>query len=197
MSPASSQPIYLGFRAKKRHQREGAWEAKHLPANVLEICSVADCITKPPPGWLERWDFNRAFCYPSAAAAWATVPAAAKEEYEVFVYWLLPFTVGGGQRQPVKIDDLFDQRLPPLPQTGGATTGFEQLGFDVFERSAPAQMGFGHSPLSCNGMANEVKVNCFCLVETEGEAAQLIERCNQEQPEPGIFYGMRVERERR
>ncbi|MHB8416800.1 MAG: hypothetical protein ACYDCL_01905 [Myxococcales bacterium] len=144
---------------------------------------------------VERWDFNRASCYATASTAWATVPAAADRLYHLFAYWLLPFAViEGGERQLANLDALFDARLPPLPE-GGEPRDFEPLGFDVAEVS-PYLGCFGHSPLSCNGLAMEVRVNRYCLVDTEAEAIALVEKCNREQPEPGDYYVIRIDRER-
>lgn len=186
--------VFLGYRAKQHHPRQGTWETEFLPAQVLEVCSVGDCMAKPPPAWVERWDFNRACCYASAKAARATIPAAEpRGSYDVFAYWLLPVTVTEGKQLQVNPDDLFDAHLPALPQ-GDGPADFEPLGFDVIERETPV-LGFGHSPLSCNGMAKEVRVNAYCLVDTEVEALELVARCNEEQPEPGTYYAIQVARE--
>jgi hypothetical protein len=186
--------VFLGYRTKQHHPRQGTWEMEFLPVQVLEVCSVGDCMAKPPPAWVERWDFNRACCYATADAARATIPVAEPQgSYDVFAYWLLPVTVTEGRHVQVNLDDLFDARLPALPH-GDGPTDLQSLGFDVFERGA-AGLGFGHSLLSCNGMAKEVKVNSYCLVDTEVEALELVARCNKEQPEPGTYYAIRVARE--
>jgi len=90
----------------------------------------------------------------------------------------------------------------PLP-AGDGPSDFEALGFDVVEipvqsASGPARVpGFGHSPLSCNLLAREVRVNSYSLVDDQDEALRLVARFNQEQPEPGTYFAVLVACERR
>jgi hypothetical protein len=68
--------------------------------------------------------------------------------------------------------------------------GFMSLGFDVVNKTVSAF--FECSPLSCNGMANEVAVNRFCLVEDLVEAIALADRFSRDEPEPGPYYVLDV-----
>jgi hypothetical protein len=138
------------------------------------------------------WDYNGAACYADVAEAIATVPAGERSEYRVFAYWLL------GDDDPAS---LFDPAFPPVPG-GDGPRDFEALGFDVVEipirsASGPARLpGFGHSPLSCNLLAREIRVNRYCLVDDREEALRLVARFNREQPEPGTYFAVLVARER-
>jgi len=193
-SSISNEPlVFLGYRAKRPwHPDPDDVRDPTSTTGVVEVCSVSDCISEPPPDWEKRWDFNQACCYADPAEAIATIPPGERSTYAVFAYWLLPGTADPSQ--------MFDSSLPPLPASNGPTD-FEILGFDVVEMNASLASGpsrlpaFGHSPLSCNYMAREIRVNRYCLVDGEDEAKRLVERFNEEQPEPGTYFAIRVARE--
>ena len=69
----------------------------------------------------------------------------------------------------------------------------QRLGYDVVERDAATGMlGFGCSPLSCNGMAESIPVNEFCLIDDLETALAAARRFGMEQPEPGPFVIVEV-----
>lgn len=53
-------------------------------------------------------------------------------------------------------------------------------------------LGFGCSPLSCNGMAEEISVNEFCLIDDLETALAAARRFGVEQPEPGPYVIVEV-----
>jgi hypothetical protein len=167
---------FLGFVAKKRLSGIDAG----LP-DVIEVCSVADCLAARPPGWMERRDFNRACCYPTADAARATIPRGAGSDYSIFGWWLVP----GSE------EDIFDPSLPALPNELPQSTG-PALGFDVVGRGT--SIDFGCSPLSCNRRARELRVNEHCLFDALPDAVAAARRFDAEQPEPRKHYVVRVDR---
>jgi hypothetical protein len=181
--------VFLGYRAKRPWRPDPAWDPENK-TGVIEVCSASDCLAQAPPGWEQRWGFNRAGCYTTAAETLGTVPVEDKAQYVTFAYWLVPAT--GSPADP------FDASFPPLP-AGSGPSDLEVLGYDVVEVSAasssPPQLpGFGHSPLSCNLLAREVPVNRSCLVDDLGDALRLAERFNVEQPEPGLYIAVLVAR---
>ncbi len=189
----SNQPhVFLGYRAKRPWRPDPVWDPAGT-VGVVEVCSASDCMSEPPPDWEKRWDFNAACCYDDPAGAVATIPPGERYAYAIFAYWLLPGTADPTQ--------MFDSSLPPLAG-GDGPADFDVLGFDVVEMNAgiassPSRLPpFGHSPLSCNYLAREIRVNRFCLVDSEGEAQRLVERFNTEQPEPGTYFAVRIARER-
>ena len=187
MSPG---PVFLGFRAKQPWVPQPGWYEGGAK-NVELVCSVADCLAEPPPGWIERWDFNRAGCYSTEAEALATVPEGSREDFVLFAYWVLPVTVTkDGREVPVSAGELFSPDLPPLPASE-TVAGYVSIGFDV---AAPTESvtGFEHSPLSCNLMAQEIAVNRYCLIERLEDALVVARRFNAEQPEPGEYIVVQV-----
>lgn len=90
------------------------------------------------------------------------------------------------------IDDLFPKDLPSLPRDA-APLDFYTLGYDVVERNAAMGiLGFGCSPLSCNGMAKNIPVNEYCLFDDLDAALDAARRFGVEQPEPGPYVVIEV-----
>ncbi len=52
--------------------------------------------------------------------------------------------------------------------------------------------GFECSPLSCNGMAGEIPVNRYCLLDNVEQALRVAARFDEEQPEPGDYFVVEV-----
>jgi hypothetical protein len=104
--------------------------------------------------------------------------------FAMFAYRLLPARFKHGRTSSLTIRDFPVDRLP---------AGFVSLGFDVV--SMDASSSFECSPLSCNGLAGEVAVNRYCLVEDLGEAMALADRFSREEPEPGPYYVLEVLRQ--
>lgn len=176
--------VFLGYRAKRPWRPDSLWDPEGT-TGVVEVCSAADCIAQPPAETL--WSFNAAGCYTDRADAIASIPPGESPSYPVFAYWLLP-----GSVDPTLS---FDARLAPLP-SGEGPEDYDVLGYDVVGIDATCLPVFAHSPLSCNYLAREIRVNRHCLVDGEEEAARLVERFNREQPEPGTYFAVRIARER-
>jgi hypothetical protein len=168
--------VFLGYCAKR-------W--------FKDIASVSDCLSKRSDKWVERWDFNRATLWNTEVEAWACVPEESKPEFKVFGYRILPllFDTSGIEKQ-ITIDKLFPRDVLELPS---AAPPRRRLGYDVVERDVSMGMlGFGCSPLSCNGMAKEIPVNDFCLIDDLETAMAAARRFGIEQPEPGPFVIVEV-----
>ena len=156
-----------------------------------EIASVSECIAKRPDKWLKRWDFNRATCWNTEVEAWACRPDESKSEFRMFAYGILPLLFDtSGIEKPVTIDQLFPADMPELPS---AHCAYRRIGYDVVERDVSTGMlGFGCSPLSCNGMAESVPVNEFCLIDEMETALAAARRFGIGQPEPGPYVIVEV-----
>jgi hypothetical protein len=158
-------------------------------AGVDEICSVADCVAKRPDGWEKRWDFNRACCYDTVATALAT--AQGQDGFQLLAYALVEEKLDEtGNHVAVVADDIFVRDLPELP-IAPVPSGFNAIGYDAV-CSEPRYMDFCCSPLSCNSLAAEIAVNCYCLIDDLDEALRVAQRFDREQPEPGPYYVVQV-----
>ncbi len=168
--------ILAGYFPKDTRVPEG-WTG---PAHVTGICSVSDCVASSPPDWIEHWLHNDWGLFNSPADAQSVVPPGSSQ-YALFAYRLLPLRFVDGRSERLAIPEL--TVVPPGPD-------FLPLGFDAVSRLYSAF--FECSPLSCNGLADEVEVNRFCLVDGLERAAALAERFSREQPEPGAYYVLEV-----
>ena len=178
--------VFLGFCAKRAYKMPFA-------GRDGDIASVSDCLSKRADNWVERWDFNRATFWNSESEAWACVPDKSKSEFRIFAYQILPLLFDtSGIEKPVMIDQLFPVDMPDLPREH-APLPFQRIGYDVVERNASMGMlGFGCSPLCCNGMADKILVNEFCLIDNRETALAAARRFGAEQPEPGPYVIVEV-----
>jgi hypothetical protein len=114
-----------------------------------------------------------------------------KSAFQLFAYRILPllFDTSGIEKQ-ITIDELFPADMAELPSDPPPC---ERLGYDVVERDVSTGMlGFGCSPLSCNGMAENIPVNEFCLIDDLETALAAARRFGVEQPEPGPYVIVEV-----
>ena len=168
-------PILVGYFAKPTKVPKD-W----TPSSVSEMCSVSNCLNPAPEGWVEYWRHNDLGFFDTREAAWSILPEGAKD-FRLFAYRLLPVRYVQEKAEPFEL---------ALGNVAALTPEFTSLGFDVVNKTYSAF--FECSPLSCNGMANEVAVNQFCLLATLDEAIAFAERCAREEPEPGPFYVIEV-----
>jgi hypothetical protein len=155
-----------------------------LDADVAEICSVSNCISKPPEGWIEHWLHNELGWFNRISDARQLIPADGHATCRLFGYRLYAefFRQGSGVRIVVPAD----VRPDPVPE------GFRSLGFDAISKSLESILGFECSPLSCNSMAAELRANEHCLFESLDAAIDGAARFSREQPEPGDYYVIEV-----
>jgi hypothetical protein len=165
----------------KRVMRKPDW--LQVPG-VLEVCSVSNCISVPPEGWVERWLHNEFGWFNRSADAVGLAPAGSLTEYRLFAYRLYPEVFRRNSRAPLVVPS--DVRPDPIPKT------FQSLGFDSVSRSMESVLGFECSPLSCNSMAAEWNVNERCLFPSLELALAGADRFATDQPEPGNYYVVEV-----
>lgn len=163
--------VFLGF-CTKRYTPPPPWPGFEWPARIEEICSVSECMADRPPGWVDRWRFNRAFCWDAAQVALDCVPTGARGEYQVYAYHAIPLLFSKeGEPTEVPPDALYFGDLPALPPAPDLS-GYTFLGYDVvgYWDVALRVLGHGCSPLSCNGLAAEYPVNRYCLLDSVEDA---------------------------
>ncbi len=171
----------IGYFPKRVMQRPTSLKA----ASVKAIRSVSECMSKGPPNWMERWTHNEMWVYDTIAAAWAVVPAEERDDYEMQAYRILPMKWDEGKSVKVELPELC---IEPLPE------GFESAGFDAVSLEE-GTAGFGHSPLSCNGMAEQIPTNEHCLLDDVEMAARVAGRFSRGNAEPGPYYVVEVLRQ--
>jgi hypothetical protein len=153
-----------------------------VPLPVHEIRSVSRCIAAGPD--LNMTDFNQFGCYDGPAAAWQALPEELRTNFNLFAYRLAPGLFRDGQEEPLPLPSL---DVLPLADT------FERLGYDAIELTQGCCLGC--SPLSCNGEAEAIAVNRYCLADTEQEGIILARTFSISKPEPGPYCVVEVWRE--
>ena len=169
--------IPLGYMAK----RVSAGSEWLKAPQVSQIYSVSGCISEDFGKWIDAWKHNGYWFFDSPRVI-AEVAAERKidltgttlfyyegfeEEYDPESRWA-----------PYRPEPAFPLGLePPAAKT--------LRGFDVVTYSQGNSPE--HSPLSCNGLAAEMKVNEFCLLESLEEAKALLEAGRFTLSEPGPF----------
>lgn len=169
-----------GYFAKRIEARPD-WLQAH---GVSEVCSVSNCISTPPDGWIEHWRHNGFGWFNRIADATDIVPLEQRANFRLFAYRLHPLVFQKSSRTELAVPP--DVRPEPIPAT------FRSLGFDSASKSMESILGFECSPLSCNSMAAEFAVNEFCLFASLQDATAGAERFAAEQPEPGDYYVIEV-----
>ena len=175
-------PTLIGYFPKRTMKRPDRLKA----AGVEEVCSVSNCVSEDPDGWIDQWRHNEMGVYYSPESALGVVPEAARPEFDLYAYKLFPVVFTDGQQQPFEIPKL---DVEPLPSS------FECLGIDVVSRSCDSS-NFEHSPLSCNYMAEHVAVTRHCLVKDMDVAFRLAAEFEAGGCEPGPYYVVEVWRQK-
>jgi len=192
-TPTLLPAVFLGFCAKEYWPTPDDWRREtSWSTHLVEVASAGDCIASRPPGWIERWDFNRAFCWSEEESAWACVPESDRENFRLYAFFAIPFVFGeSSPPQRIANQDLFSFGSGDLP-TEPDLSSYHLLGYDVVQYAGYAN--WGCSPLSCNGMGGLFPVNKYCLLETVEEAYNAAASFENEATEPGPFIIVEVRR---
>lgn len=173
-------PTLIGYFPKRVAAAPDWLEA----AGVKEVCSVSECLSPGPEGWINRWLHNEMFAFDDEQIAWGMVPGGSSDAtFRMFASCLFPVQFDGGEQVPFAIPPLAVRSLPD---------GYRRLGYDVVSRSCG--LTFECSPLTCNYAANKVKVNEHCLVDCCDEAFRLAALFSrpEEGYEPGPYFVVEV-----
>lgn len=169
--------IPLGYMAKRVATRSTWLNAPQ----VSEIYSVSSCISEDFGKWIDAWRHNDHWFFDSpkliekvAATQGIDLTGTTLFYYEGFENEYDPES---GWVSCLPEPSIPSHIVPPVRKT--------LRGFDVVTYSQ------GHapecSPLSCNGLAAELRTNEFCLLDSLEEAAALLESGRFKHSEPGPY----------
>ena len=161
---------------------------------VQRICSISECMSKRPPNWIHRWNFNRVWCYDKIETAYTDV--VDRDRFFIFAYIYFPLWFDpDGTVFPAAAECVFGARFPTFGKAT-LTPEFRFLGYDIIGidnitkeslhdplRSAT----FSHSPLSCNHCSVDHPINENCLLTNWSDAVHAAHRFALDQPEPGPY----------
>ena len=164
------------------------------PLPVEEICSVSECISHGPKDWIQHWTHNDMWLYSTQVAAWAVVSEAERSQFELHAYRILHVLFEDGERRSFELPQLQVSMAGTSEPVEPLSTEFAPLGFDAVSLDSPGfgTFQFGHSPLSCNGMAEVIETNEHCLLANLAMAQAIALRFSIERPEPGPYVVVEV-----
>jgi hypothetical protein len=178
--------VFLGYRARPlAPPPPGA-----CPPHVEWLASVSHCLARPPESYFGRDDTNAAGADDSPEAALAAVNAEERPGCRLFAYAVVPVVFDRDGERPPAPGDLWLEGWPD-PPPGPALPDLAPIGYDVASRQ-PGTLGFGCSPLTCNGLAASFPVNRFGLVDALDDARRLATHCGATEPEPGPYVIVQV-----
>ncbi len=172
-------PIPIGYFAKIVVKRPD-WL---MVPNVEDICSVSECMSAGPDDWFSLWQHN-GMCLFDDAATIAAIAAQQNpvQEFDLFAYGLIPIRFAAEGETVITAADLPSLAGTP-PAVLPCSADFELLGYDCVQTEwHRTVVGFGCSPLSCNGLAQEIAVNRHCLIDGLDDALAAARRFAREQP---------------
>lgn len=181
-------PIFVGYFPKITAQKNDLktekgdiWLKNEI---VEEICSVSDCISKGPEGWIDEWKHNVLGFYDTEESALSVIPDN-QEKYDLFAYKLYPIQFNEG-----KIVD-YNVESNAIESLGS----YKFIGFDIVSKSEVDF--FECSPLSCNNACEKYSVNKYCLIAQLENAYNACVEIEQGRWEPGPYYLFEVFRKTR
>jgi hypothetical protein len=149
-------PIFVGYFPKITAQRNDLktnkgeiWLKNEI---VEEICSVSECISKGPDGWIDEWKHNDLGFYDTEESA-LSVCQEDQEKYDLYAYKLYTVKFIEGNTVDFKVDSSAKEHL----------NSYKFIGYDVVSKSESDF--FECSVLSCNNGCEIFPVNKFCLIQ--------------------------------
>lgn len=159
--------IPVGYMAKRIVQGTPEW--MHA-LNVTDVYSVSSCVSEEFADYIDVWKHNGYWLFDSPAIIREVAQEKSSDlsDCSLFFYeaYEMEFDEESGRWEPFAPEPSFTTNIV-IPQ-------FKRLeGFDLvtfFAGNAPEC-----SPLSCNGLAEELSTNSHCLLATFDEGKQYLE----------------------
>ena len=163
------------------------WLAWVERPDIVGVCSVSHCVSDSPDDWVAHWLHNELGLFNEPDQA-RRVLTPDDPSMRLFAYRVS--TVRFIDGRPEQWDWPDDASPAPL------TSAYTSLGFDAVMKYMDSVLGFGCSPLSCNGLAKDWPVNRHCLLDDLETAIKAAAQFSIEKPEPGMYYVAEVFAER-
>ncbi len=170
--------IPIGYMYKKVSKKTDWLKAD----NVVDIYSVSSCISEDFIDWVNFWQHNGYWFFDNSKI----MQNLAKENH-ILLTGMKLFYYSAYEKQ--WDDD--NRQWQPFDAERTFTTDIEQpvdvvlQGYDIVSFSG--QTSAECSPLSCNGMAQEIEVNKHCLLDDLEEAKKYLEKGMFNNCEPGPY----------
>ena len=177
--------IPVGYMAKKMPQSD-AWLKAMMKAPVtLEVYSVGSCVNDDFADFVDYWKHNGWWFFDSPASIQAVAQehSISLDQTLLFFYEVYELEFHDGKwRTFAPWDDSWKDSGGILPPANKRLDGYDVVTF--WPENSPQP---GHSPLSCNGLANTMEVNSHCLFDTFEEAKAAVSGGRFAGGEPGAL----------
>lgn len=171
---------FVGFFPKKTAVRPDGF---NNPV-IEEICSVSECISEGPVGWVKKWKHNELGFFNSEKIA-REIIGQNPEVFDLYAYKMFPLEFNHGNVSAYSISVQLSWEFPD----------YEFLGYDCISRSTGSSF-FECSALSCNAGYEEFPVNRYCLLDDFDAAYQAAAEFSKDKYEPGPYYLFEVYRKK-
>lgn len=150
-------------------------------SGIANIFSLSGCMSKDFLDYVQFWKHNRYWLFdtPDAMKALALQHSADLSQATLFYY--------EAYEREYDEETRSWSPLPPEPTIFTDVRPPEKKSLQGFDVVCCGHMSPGCSPLSCNGIANEVAVNRHCLFDSLDQAKQALETGKFEKSEPGPY----------
>ncbi|HYM76257.1 MAG TPA: hypothetical protein VE377_09800 [Candidatus Dormibacteraeota bacterium] len=178
--------IPVGYMAKRVYKKAEQLKVRAITASfekmpqVVDVYSVSNCLSKDFADYIRYWKHNGYWLFdsPEIIKNLAKENSIRLEETSLFYYETHEMEFDGERWVPWSSD-------PSFPTNIVLPVGKEFQGFDVVCFSLKTSPEC--SPLSCNGIAEEVQTNSHCLLDTFAEAETSLNDGKFENAEPGPY----------
>ena len=187
---ANIKPRTIGYLVKRTEGRED------IPFGAVEeVCSVSCCISTAPAGQpLRGMGFH-----PSECVALSDAEHSTDRSCDLYAYRLLPVAFGeDGEMRDLDEEErdalaAAEENVEPIPPD------YICLGWDITNNSLGWKNWpqFECSPLTCNGLAEQIATTRYGLIEELDRALTLTPEVIKGPSEAGVYYVVQVWRKRR
>jgi len=173
--------IPAGYMAKRVNSNPAVLDTLRTK-DIVDIYSLSNCISEDFTDYINYWKHNGYWLFdsPSVIEKLAQENSITLERTTLFYYEVYEF----------EYDEEEHEWIPFGPEPSFRTEVLvpeekHLEGYDVVTFSAGTSPEC--SPLSCNGLASNIKTNLHCLLESFEEAKQHLEQGKFDNSEPGPF----------
>jgi hypothetical protein len=167
--------ISAGYMATRVQMPKGF----HIDS-VVDVYSVRPCVNEDFADYIQYWKHNGYWLFdsPKIIRMLAREHSIQLDGTSLFYYEVYEMEFDGKTWSPYKAEPSFPTNV--IPPQEKVLEGFDVVTF--YAKNAPE-----HSPLSCNGMAEEIRTNQHCLLESFTEAYDQLNGGAFNNAEPGPY----------
>ncbi len=147
---------------------------------IADVYSVSGCVSEDFADYIGYWKHNGYWLFdsPEIIRTVARKNSIQLDGTSIFYYEVYEMEFDGKAWSPYEAESPFPTNV--IPPQGKVLEGFDVVTF--YAKNAPE-----HSPLSCNGVAKEIRTNQHCLLESFTEAYEQLNCGAFNNAEPGSY----------